>query len=223
MPKIGVILSGCGVYDGSEIHEAVITMLCLSQRGADYQCLAPKIEFDVVDHMTQKKTGEERCVFTESARIARGNLVDLAEVTVTDYDGFVLPGGFGAAKNLCSFAIEGADCSAHPEIQRVLSEAQEAGKPLGFACIAPAIAARVFGETLHPRLTIGHSEKTAAGLEAMGAKHVACDVDGIVVDEENHIVTTPAYMEAKKVSDLYSGIDQMVEKVLQWAEAEVTA
>lgn len=214
MAHVGVILSGCGVFDGSEIHEAVSVLLSLDQRGATYQCLAPRTELDVVDHTTQQAPGEKRDVFVESARIARGDIKMLDEVKGDQFDAIILPGGFGAAKNLCTFAFDGPDCSIEPQVQRVLTEAQQAGKPLGFACIAPAVAAKAFGESLHPSLTIGHDPSTAAGLEALGAKHVECDVTEIVTDEQNNIVTTPAYMLGPNIANVFTGIDKMVEQVL---------
>ncbi len=216
MAKVGVILSGCGVFDGSEVHEAVLMLLSLSQRGAEYECMAPDKPADTVNHLTQQSEGEPRNVLAESARIARGKIVRLADVNAADYDAFVLPGGFGAAKSLCTFAAAGPDCEADPDVARVLTEAHRAGKPLGFACIAPAVAARVFGGE-SPKLTIGHDAETAAGLEAMGARHVTCDVKDIVVDETHRIVSTPAYMEAKNLTDLYLGIDKLVAQVLEWA------
>lgn len=216
MPKIGVILSGCGVFDGSEIQEAVITLLCLDQQGAAYQCLAPDRLLDVVDHATGQPTDEQRSFLVESARIARGPVTDLAAVKGDAFDAWVLPGGFGAAKNLCTFAIDGAACELDPQVRRVLTEAHAAGRPIGFACIAPAVAAKTFG-ALSPQVTIGHDADAAAGIEAMGARHVACDVEDIVVDEQHRIATTPAYMEAKGVGEVYTGISKMVAQVLAWA------
>lgn len=216
MAKVGVILSGCGVFDGSEIHEAVLTLLSLSQRGAEYECMAPDRPAAAVNHLTKKPEKEPRNVLAESARIARGKIVRLSDVKGGDYDAFVLPGGFGAAKNLCTFATAGPNCEVDADVKRVLTEAHEAGKPLGFACIAPAVAAKVFGSE-SPRLTIGHDPETAGGLEAMGAQHVTCDVKDIVVDEAHRVVSTPAYMEAKSLTELYIGIDKLVAQVLEWA------
>ncbi|HEX6983936.1 MAG TPA: isoprenoid biosynthesis glyoxalase ElbB, partial [Planctomycetaceae bacterium] len=217
MAKIGVILSGCGVLDGSEIHEAVLMLLSLSQRGAEFQCMAPDKTFTAVNHLTKRPEKEPRNVLAESARIARGNVLRLADVQADDYDAFVLPGGFGAAKNLCTFAADGPGCEVDPDVARLLTDAHRAGKPLGFACIAPAVAAKVFG-TDSPKLTIGHDAETASKLKAMGAKHVSCDVKDIVVDEAHRIVSTPAYMEAKSLAELYLGIDKLVAQVLEWAE-----
>jgi len=214
-PTVGVILSGCGVFDGSEIHEAVATLLALDQRGAAVRCLAPSRPFDVIDHTTGKPTGEQRNTLTEAARIARGDITDLAEVRGDEFDALALPGGFGAAKNLCSFAADGPDCSIDPHVERVLRAAHDAGKPLAFACIAPAVAARAFTD-LGLTLTIGHDAETAAGLETLGATHAARDVGDIAIDQQHHVVSTPAYMEAKSVKGVFVGIDKMIAQLLTW-------
>ncbi len=216
MPRIGIILSGCGVFDGSEIHEAVLTLLCLDQAGAAYQCMAPNKAFQAVNHLTKQPEGS-RNVLAEAARIARGQIVDLARVKGTDYDGFVLPGGFGAAKNLCSFAEKGAECDVDAQVLRVLREAHQAKKPIGFICIAPALAARVFGASAHPALTIGHDAQTAAAIEKMGARHQPCAVQDFVIDETNRILSTPAYMEAKTIKDVHAGIGKLVNKLVAMA------
>ncbi|MEO1279195.1 MAG: isoprenoid biosynthesis glyoxalase ElbB [Planctomycetota bacterium] len=218
MPKVGVILSGCGVFDGAEIHESVAVLHALDRHGANIVCLAPNIELQEIDHQTQEPTGNTRNVLREAARIARGEIADLSTVLGSQFDAIVLPGGFGAAKNLCDFAMKGADCTADEQTARVLTEAHEAGKPLGFACISPALAARVFGQSLHPTLTIGDDPGTAQGIEAMGAKHQDCAVDDIVVDEANRIVSTPAYMRPQRVTEIFTGIGKMVDKVLEMAE-----
>jgi enhancing lycopene biosynthesis protein 2 len=212
MAKVGVILSGCGVFDGSEVQEASATLIALAQHGIAYQCMAPDREFEVVDHCTQRATGERRNVLTESARIARGEIIDLKEVNGGDYDAFFLPGGFGAAKNLCTFASEGPDCSVDPEVERVLREANDAGKPIGFICIAPALGAKVFGSK-GVKVTIGHDAGTAAGVAKTGATHVEADAEQIVVDDANNIVSTPAYMEAKDPAQVFSGISSLVENI----------
>lgn len=222
MPKIGIILSGCGVLDGSEIHESVIAMLCLDQQGAAYQCMAPDKTFQVVDHRTRQPVpGETRNVLTEAARIARGNILSLTQVKGKEYDGFILPGGYGAAKNLSTFATDGAHCEADPQVTRVLVEAHKAGRPIGLICIAPAVGARIFGQTLHPTLTIGYDKSTAASLEKMGARHSACGVHEFCVDEANRIVSTPAYMEAKTIKDVYVGVNRLVERLLAMIQSPV--
>lgn len=215
MPRIGVVLSGCGVFDGSEIHEAVAVLHAIDRHGAQAVCLAPEMELDEINHLNQQPTGKKRSVLMESARIARGDVTPLAKVNGGDFDAIVLPGGFGAAKNLCDFASKGAHCTVHEQVSRVLKEAQKAGRPLGFACISPAVAARVFGKDLGPNLTIGNDKATADGLEAMGATHQNCEGDGIVVDNRHRIVSTPAYMYDQRITSVFTGIGKMVDKVME--------
>lgn len=212
MGKVGVILSGCGVFDGSEIHEAAATLIALALRGIAYQCMAPDRELDVIDHRTQQPTGEKRNVLTESARIARGDIVDLKDVSGADYDALLLPGGFGAAKNLCTFASQGPDCDVDPQVQRVLKEAQAAGRPIGFICIAPALGAKVFGDR-GVKVTIGHDQGTAQAVAKTGATHVEADAEQVVVDEAMNIVSTPAYMEAQDPAQVFRGISDLVENI----------
>ena len=195
-----------GVFDGSEIQEASATLISLAQHGIEYQCMAPDREIEVIDHRTQQPTGEKRNVLTESARIARGDILDLRDVKGTEYDAFLLPGGFGAAKNLCTFAFKGPDCEVDPEVERVLREAHDAGKPIGFICIAPALGAKVFGEK-GVKVTIGHDPGTAEAVSKTGATHVEADAEQIVVDEGHQLVSTPAYMEAKDPAQVYAGVD----------------
>jgi len=214
MSKVGVILSGCGVFDGAEIQEASATLIALAQHGIEYQCMAPDCELEVIDHCTGEPTGEKRNVLVESARIARGEIVNLKDVKGTDYDAFFLPGGFGAAKNLCTFAFDGADCSVDPQVERVLKEANDAGKPIGFMCIAPALGAKVFGDK-QVKVTIGHDAGTASAINATGATHVEADAQEIVVDDALNIVSTPAYMEAKNPAQVFAGISALVENIAE--------
>ena len=218
-PKVGVLLAGCGVFDGAEIHEAVITLLALDRAGAEVVCMAPNVaQLHVINHLTGETMAEARNVLVESARIARGKIRDLATVNATELDALVIPGGFGAAKNLCDFAVKGAGCTAHAEVVRLVRGVHEAGKPIGAACIAPAILARVLGGE-HPRITIGSDPATAAALETMGARHQACGADGVVVDEQRRLVTTPAYMVAGWIAEAAVGLEAMVAKVLEMVEA----
>lgn len=216
--KIGVILSGCGVYDGSEIHEAVITLLALDRRGAEAICCAPDVpQMHVVDHLTgQPLPGQTRNVLAESARIARGQVRDVARVQAAELDGLILPGGFGAAKNLCDFATAGADCQVNPDVARLVREVHAQRKPVGAVCIAPALLARVLGSE-SPELTIGNDAGTAAKLEQMGARHVDCPVGEMVVDQKRKLVTSPAYMLAHRISEAAEGIDKAVGALLDMA------
>ena len=214
MTKVGVVLSGCGMYDGSEIHEATLTLFFLDRAGAEVTCMAPDIrQVEVVDHVTGKPTGEERGVLLEAARIARGSIRDIAQVGASDLDALILPGGLGASKNLCDFAIRGADCTVNPEVERLIKEMHKARKPMGFICIAPVIA----GKVLRAKVTIGTDKGVAATIEKMGGKHIVCAVDGIAVDEEKKVVSTPAYMLGPTISRIALGIERLVGKVLELA------
>jgi enhancing lycopene biosynthesis protein 2 len=220
--RIGVVLSGCGVFDGTEIHEAVITLLALDRAGAEIVCMAPDVDqLHVVDHLRgDVARGEQRNVLVESARIARGNVVDIAAVDPDDLDALILPGGFGAAKNLSDFALKGAGCKVHPEVARVVTAVHAAGKPIGALCIAPAVLARLLGDE-RPHLTIGTDPGTAAALEAMGACHEACEARGTTVDRERLLVTTPAYMLAGSIAEAADGIEKLVGEVLELVREQV--
>ena len=214
--RIGVILSGCGVYDGSEIHEAVITLLAIDRAGAEAVCMAPDIEqMHVINHLAGAPAeGETRNVLVESARIARGNIKDAAEVTVDDFDALILPGGFGAAKNLCDFAVNGPDCTVNSEVARLIKGTVAAGKPLAAVCIAPALLAKVLGPINSPALTIGTDAGTAEALTKMGAKHIDCPVREAIVDREHKIVSSPAYMLAGSISEAADGIEKTVQELI---------
>jgi enhancing lycopene biosynthesis protein 2 len=215
--KIGVLLSGCGVFDGSEIHEAVLTLLFLDRAGANILCMAPNSDqMHVIDHTDQSTSDQHRNILVESARIARGAIEDLALVHADQIDALIIPGGFGAAKNLSDFAVKGPDAKVHPEVQRLLDEMVAAKKPIGALCIAPATVARALGH-LGPEVTIGTDVGTAAAIETMGGKHVACQVDQIHVDQAHKIVTTPAYMLGPGVKDIAVGIEKLVKKVMALA------
>jgi len=217
MKKIGVVLSGCGVRDGSEIHEAVCALLAIDQAGAEAVCMAPDIELNEVNHCTMEPTGATRKVLVEAARIARGNIKDIAQVTVGEIDALVFPGGFGAALNLCDFGQKGAGASVNPEVARLTKEVHAAGKPIGAICIAPALIASILGKEVAPTLTIGTDAGTAAEIEKTGAIHQDCPATGVVVDEKNKIVTTPAYMLAGRISEVCEGIGACVKKVVEMA------
>lgn len=213
---IGVILSGCGFMDGAEIHESVCTLLALDQLDAETLCFAPNSEFEVIDHRTGEPTGERRNALEESSRISRGPIQDLAAASAADLDAVILPGGFGAAKVLSDFATEGANCTVNPDVARLLREMHAAGKPIGAICIAPALLARALGDT-NPTLTIGNDEATAQALEQMGCTHEDCPTDAFVIDRDNRIVTTPAYMLGPNIAAVYNGIRKAVNAVLELA------
>ncbi|GAB6907991.1 isoprenoid biosynthesis protein with amidotransferase-like domain [Desulfosarcina cetonica] len=212
--RVGVLLSGCGVFDGSEIHEAVLTLLFLDRKGAKVQCMAPDMDqLHVVNHLTQTPSDEKRNVLVESARIARGDIKDVAAIRADDIDALIIPGGFGAAKNLSDFAVNGPEATVHPEVQRLLDELADQSKPIGAICIAPATLTRALGRR-SPQVTIGNDIGTADAIQTMGGTHTVCSVDDICVDEKNRLVTTPAYMLGPGIKDVAVGIEKLVEKVL---------
>lgn len=216
--KVAVILSGCGVYDGAEIHESVITLLRLDQRGAQVQCFAPNIpQLHVIDHLTGEQTSETRNVLVESARIARGQVKDIREADVSEFDALIVPGGFGAAKNLSNFAVEGDKCTVQPAVLALAEAFAEAGKPVGLMCISPALAAKIYGPGVV--CTIGNDAGTSAAVVKMGGTHEECDVLDIVEDTQRKLVTTPAYMLATSISDAASGINKLVDRVLELTHA----
>jgi len=226
MPRAAIVLSGCGVFDGSEIHEAVSVFVHLSRAGAEVSFYAPDVQAPVVNHLTGKpEAGQTRSVLAESARIARGKIKPLADLKAGSADAVFFPGGFGAAKNLCDFANKGAACTVHPEVERVVKEFHAAKKPIAMCCIAPVIAARVLGAEDRGgcRLTVGGASDASAAVEKMGARHVASPVEGAVVDEANLLVTSPAYMCDAAPHEVYEGIGAMVEKTLELAGAHARA
>ena len=216
--KIGVLLSGCGVMDGSEIHEATLTLYFLDRQNAEVVCMAPdKDQFDVMNHVAGVPSNEKRNVMTEAARIARGKILDVKAVKAEDLDAVIIPGGFGAAKNLCTFARDGANCKVDEDVAYLLQEMHRAKKPIGALCIAPAVIAGLFGRSLSPEITIGLDPGTASALEKMGARHKSAKVDEIVADAKNKIVTTPCYMLAQSIKEVGAGIEKLVAKIMEMA------
>jgi enhancing lycopene biosynthesis protein 2 len=212
--KVGVILSGCGYKDGAEIQESVCTLLALDRLGVEAVCMAPDMEqAAVINHMTGKRVAERRNVLVEAARITRGRIRDIANVKADELDALVLPGGHGAGMNLSDFADKGAEAQVHPEVARVVREVHKAGKPLCAICIAPAVVARVLGDE-HPVLTIGNEEGVAKVLEAFGAKHENCGVRDIIVDKQQRIVSTPAYMLGPSIAHVAEGIERAVRETV---------
>jgi len=204
--------------DGSEIHEATLTLLWLAKTDAEYQCLAPDtFQFDVIDHISGNPIDEKRHVIRESARIARGSVLPLSKARAEDYDGVILPGGFGAAKNLSDFALKARDCQVHGALKRFLLAMHNQGKPIGAICIAPVVIAKVFEGVVTLKLTIGTDANTADNIEAMGHQHTDCAADDIVVDEANRVLSTPAYMLGKTIKDVEAGIAKLVKRIVAMA------
>jgi enhancing lycopene biosynthesis protein 2 len=214
MKIVGVLLAGCGVYDGAEIQEAVLTLLALDRAGVEVLCIAPDMEqHHVINHLTGEVMEEKRNVLVEAARIARGNILNISEISGYQLDALIVPGGFGAAKNLSTFAFEGEHCVIHTDVARLIRELHELKKPIGMICIAPVIAGRLFGPN-NVKITIGDDLATIQILTQWGAEHINCTVCDIVGDEAHQLITTPAYMRNERIRDVAIGIDALVKAVL---------
>ena len=213
MKKFAVILSGCGVYDGSEIHEAVMTLLAIDKAGATYEIFAPDInQHHVINHLTGEVTDETRNVLVESARIARGKIKKLSDYKPDDYDGIILPGGFGAAKNLSDYAFKGINMQVLQELQKALYDTHKAMKPIGALCIAPVIIANIFKNS---EVTIGNDIKTVSDIEAMGAIHKNSTKIEVITDINNKIITSPCYMLGTSIKDIAEGAEATVKAMLK--------
>lgn len=213
--RVAVLLSGCGHKDGAEITESVSTLIALSEAGVEYQIFAPDIEFAVTDPIAGQAT--TRNVKTEAARIARGHIQALSDLRVEGFDALAIPGGFGVALNLCTWAKSGADCSVNPEVERVVRGFYDQEKPIAAICIAPALVARILGRE-GITVTIGEDPKTAAEIAKTGAHHETCAVDDFITDRDHRIITTPAYMydDAKPFS-IFTGIRKAVRELVEMA------
>jgi enhancing lycopene biosynthesis protein 2 len=215
MKKIAVVLSGNGVYDGSEIHEATLTLLAIARKGAKYQCFAPNVDqAHVVNHLTGEEMPGKRNVLVEAARIARGDIKPLSEYKAEDFDAIVFPGGFGAAKNLCTFAFDGEDCTVNPDVEKAVRETVTAEKPIGALCISPVIITKVLGDV---KVTIGQDEGTLQAIEKMGGVHEKTSHGQIVTDEKYKVVTTPCYMLDASIDQIADGAENVVGKILEMA------
>lgn len=213
MKKFAVILAGCGVYDGAEIQEAVLTLLAIDQAGASYACFAPDIsQHHVVNHLTGNEMSEKRNVLIESARIARGDIKSLAQFRADDFDALIFPGGFGAAKNLCDWAFKGDACHVNPEVEKAVIAMYEAGKPIGAMCIAPVILARIFKGTT---LTTGQDPASAGFIEKMGNKSIPTNHGEVIIDEARKLFTTPCYMLDASLTQIAEGTTNIVREMMQ--------
>lgn len=211
--KFAVVLAGCGVFDGSEIHEAIMTLYAIMKNQGEYEIFAPDIEqYHVINHISGEEMNESRNVLIESARIARGKVRKLDDFKATDFDAIVFPGGFGAAKNLSTFAFDGADCQVNDEVKRAVVEMVKSGKPIGALCISPVIMAKILEK---PVLTIGQDEGTVKSLESMGATHKTTGHGEIVVDEKYKLVTTPCYMLDANIMHIAEGADAVIKAIFR--------
>lgn len=210
--SIGVILAGCGVNDGAEIHEAVLTLLAISRHNAQAKIYAPNIpQHHVINHLTGAEMPETRNVLIESARIARGQIADLATFKADEIDALVIPGGFGAAKNLCDFALKGADCTVNPQVADAVKAMVAALKPVGALCIAPVVLARIMGDV---HVTIGQDSVTAAAIQQMGGQHHPTHQAQIYIDHRHKVVTSPCYMLESTIAEIAEGTDAVIKALI---------
>ncbi len=213
MKKFAVVLSGCGVFDGAEIHEATLTMLAIMKQGAQYEIFAPDIpQHHVINHITGEEMDESRNVLVESARIARGQIKDLKDYDPNNFDALIFPGGFGAAKNLCDFAFKGADCTVNSDVEKAIIKTTGKNKPIGALCISPVIMAKLFGDV---EVTIGQDQGTAEAVEKMGATHTKTNHGEVIIDEKNNVFTTPCYMLDANILDIAKGASNIVKVMLE--------
>lgn len=211
--EIAVVLAGCGVYDGAEIHEAVLTLLAISKAGAEYQIFAPDIDqYHVVNHITGAEMPEKRNVLIEAARIARGNISPLSELDVHVFDAIVFPGGFGVAKSLCTFAIKGVDFSINHEVEQVIKKAHLLGKPIGVMCIAPVMIPKIIGGV---EVTIGSDESTAMAIQKMNGQHTITTHEEVIVDYRHKVVSTPCYMLDARVDQISRGAENLIRELMR--------
>lgn len=208
---IAVILSGCGVFDGSEIQEAVLTLKALSSFGYRYQCLAPDRSYVPIDHYSKDQESATRNLLSESARIARGDILALSEASPEDYEAAVFPGGFGVAKNLSNFAEKTSQCIVDKETLMFAQAMAAAKKPQGFLCIAPILMPAIYGQGI--RLTVGNDNTTIDAIEAMGGVHVVAKVNEAVVDESRRAVSSPAYMLAQSILEVDQSVEALVSEL----------
>ncbi len=214
--KLAVILSGCGNKDGAEIHESTLTLLAIHKLGSDYQCFAPDIQqHHVLNFITNEEMKETRNVLIESARIARGDILNLTQFNAKEYDALIIPGGFGVAKNLCDYAIKGDITYINEDVKTAITSMHKAGKPIGALCIAPVLLAKLIPNVT---ITLGDDSGTAKSAEAMGAKHKVTSHGEIIVDSANKVVTTPCYMLDARVDQIAAGAESLVKAILDFIE-----
>jgi enhancing lycopene biosynthesis protein 2 len=213
MKQFAVILAGCGVYDGAEIHEAVLTLLAIKKAGADYKIFAPDVDqYHVINHITGEVTGEKRNALTESARIARGIIYPVGDFTAADFDALIFPGGFGVAKNLCTYAYDGVDFKVNKDVEKAIKEMFELGKPIGAMCIAPVLLAKVLENI---GITIGNDKGTANDIDKLGSSHKVADYTEVVIDTDNLIFSTPCYMLDADILQVANGTENLINAIMQ--------
>ena len=213
MKKFAVILCGCGHIDGSEIHEAVMTLLAISRNNCTYTIFAPDVnQHHVVNHLSQEPMEETRNVMVEAARIARGEVKNMAEYSPADFDALVIPGGFGAAKNLFTYAIDGVNAKVNPDVEKAIKETYDVKKPIGALCIAPVLLAKVLKDIT---ITVGSAPDAIANVEKMGATHINTKQTEVIADKQNMIFSTPCYMLPATIADIADSADNLICSILE--------
>lgn len=206
--KFAIILSGSGVFDGSEIHEATMTMFAIVKNGGTYDIFAPDIDqHHVINHITGEEMPEKRNVMVEAARIARGKISSVTDYNADNYDGLLFPGGFGAAKNLCTYAFDGVNCNVLPEIEKAIKDTVVAKKPIGALCIAPMLITKVLGDV---EVTIGQDKATAAHIQELGGRHINSHHGDVIVDTKFKVATTPCYMLDATIKDIAEDAENVI-------------
>lgn len=214
--KVAVVLAGCGVFDGAEIHEAVMTLYAIDRIGGTYQVFAPNVkQHHVINHITGEAMNEARNVLTEAARIARGKIKALTEYRVADFDALIFPGGFGVAKNLCTYAVDGTDCHVDRVVEAAIRDTHKAGKPIGALCISPVLITRVLGDVT---VTIGNDPSTASDITAMGGSHEIKRHGEVSIDKKNRIVTAPAYMLNATITEIARDAEEVTKAIKEMVE-----
>jgi enhancing lycopene biosynthesis protein 2 len=216
MKKFAIVLAGCGVYDGAEIHEAVMSMYAVIKNGGEYKLFAPDIaQHHVINHLTGAEMPESRNVLVESARIARGKIQAITDLDLRDFDALLFPGGFGVAKNLCSYAFKGADCEVHPQVGKIIRDALSLRKPIGALCISPVLLAKILGDVT---ITVGPDEGDAVNVKEMGANHIVTKPGDVIIDKKHRVFTTPCYQLDSNIGQIAEGTDNIVKEMLKSME-----
>lgn len=213
MKRFAIIIAGCGVFDGAEIHETVLTLLAIERHNCSFQLFAPDInQAHVINHLNGTEMNETRNVLVESSRIARGQIKSLTLFKPEEFDALVFPGGFGVAKNLCDYAFKGADCNVNPQIAKAVQRVHHEGKPIGAMCIAPVLITKLLAPV---KVTIGDDERTTEHINEMGGEHIRTVATQVVIDERHKVFTTPCYMLNSSISEIADGCDNLISEMLK--------
>lgn len=214
MKKVAVVLTGCGAKDGSEINETVTLLLALDQHYVEYQAFAPdENQYEVCNHITGQVVNEKRNMMVEAARIVRGKILPLSRFNANDFDALLFPGGFGAAKNIFTYAYDGINFKVNKDVEKAICDIHAQGKPIGAMCIAPLMVAKVLGNV---NVTMGSGKcQQAKEIEMIGCKHTETTHGGVAIDKENKVFSTPCFMLDATLKDIYQGAWNLVETMMK--------